>query len=212
MPLSNFNGNTFVAFLDISGFKELMKDKQLTVQALDWFYQSGFNAIRTQNRANTIEGIFVSDCGILFVRDINQSIPEQLDALLLVIKAINEKVLRYDIMLTTSVSYGHFSYQEKIEFQGIEKNPLHGLAYVDAFLDNETGKPKIQPGQCRILKDNLPETLNIDNPFIRKKGKHYFYYWNVQNSNRIDEFLYDYNDSYNQKYLGFKKALKKYQQ
>jgi len=28
MPISNFNGKTFVVFIDISGFKQLMKDEK----------------------------------------------------------------------------------------------------------------------------------------------------------------------------------------
>lgn len=209
MALSNFNGETFVAFIDISGFKELMKNNQKAIETLDHFYQAGYDALRPPNN---VDGLFVSDCGILFVRETNLPIEEQLEKLLSVVKSINEAVLQYDIMLTTSIAYGHFSYREKIEFQGIEKNQLHGFAYVKAFLDNEIGKPKIQPGQCRILEDDLPETLRIDNSHIRQKGRHYYYYWNVQDSNRIDEFLSDYNNSYNLKYLGIINSLKKYQQ
>ena len=65
----------------------------------------------------------------------------------------------HDFMLTTSIAYGKFRYQERIEFEGIEKNPIYGNAYISAFLDNENGKPKIQPGQCRIIKENLPNDI-----------------------------------------------------
>lgn len=207
MALLSFNGKTFVAFLDISGFKEKMKNNQEALETLNHFYQIGFDLLEGQK---DVEGIFISDCGILFVRETNCLISEQLDKLLTLVKSINKKVLEKDIMLTTSIAYGPFSYQEKIEFQGIEKNQIHGYAYLDAFLDNEKGLPKIQPGQCRILKKNLPNELVVDNPFIRKKSKHYYYYWNVNQPEEIDGFLIDYNDSYNQKYLGFERALKKY--
>ncbi len=208
MPLSNFSGDTFVAFIDISGFKELMKNNEKAIKALDHFYQAGYNALIP---TNSIEGLFISDCGVLYVKETSLSIEEQLEKLLFVVKSINETVLQYDIILTNSIAYGNFSYREKIEFQGIEKNPVYGGAYVKAFLDNEKGQPKIQPGQCRIIKDGLPENFNIDNSFIREKGRHYYYYWNIQDSDRIDEFLRDYNDSYNLKYLGIMNSLKKYQ-
>lgn len=209
MPLSNFNGNTLVAFIDISGFKELMKNNEKALNTLNKFYQAGYNSLLPPNN-NNIEGLFISDCGILFVKNTNLPEHMKLEKLLEVIKSINEAVLQDDILLTTSIAFGYFSYQQKIEFEGIEKNQLHGYAYVNAFLDNEVGKPKIQPGQCRILKNDLPENFSNNNPFIREKGKHYYFYWNVKDSNRIDEFLSDYNDSYNLKYMGIRNSLKKY--
>ncbi len=38
MPLTDYNGTTFVAFVDISGFKKMNRDK--AYQALDDFYLS----------------------------------------------------------------------------------------------------------------------------------------------------------------------------
>jgi len=46
MPVQNFSGETFVAFMDISGFKEMMKDKHQAVKALDRLYQTGFEFLR----------------------------------------------------------------------------------------------------------------------------------------------------------------------
>lgn len=212
MALENFNEETFVAFLDISGFKELMKNDQKAVEALNYLYQVGFDILKSQNSQNQIDGLFISDCGVLFVRNTGVSKNQQLEGLLEVIKSINKRLLQHDIMLTTSIAYGHFSYQEKIEFTGIEKNPIYGGAYVKAFLDNEVGQPKIQAGQCRLVKENLPTDIISNNTLIREKGKHFYYHWNVQNENQIDDFLKDYNDSYNLKYEGIKNALKKYVQ
>jgi hypothetical protein len=121
MPVQDFNGNTFVAFMDISGFKEMMKDRNQAIKSLDRLYQSGFNVLRDNNDIN---GFFISDCGILFVRNINVSIEQQLQSLLNVIENINRELLVEDIMLTTSISYGPFSYHRRIEFAGIEKNPI----------------------------------------------------------------------------------------
>lgn len=44
MPINNFNGNTFVAYMDISGFKELMK-QQRAVDAIKYFYSCGYEAL-----------------------------------------------------------------------------------------------------------------------------------------------------------------------
>jgi len=207
MPLLNFNGNTFVAFLDISGFKELMKDDQKAIEALNHLYQTGFDVLRGNN---DIAGVFISDSGVLFVKNSNINNNEKLEKILSVLQSINKRVLEHEIMLTTSIAYGHFSYMEKIEFQGIEKNQIYGSAYVRAFLDNENGNPKIQPGQCRLIKENLPEDLVVDEQFIRERGKHFYYYWNVRDQNNIDGFLNEYNNSYKLKYRGILEALKSY--
>ncbi len=223
MPINNYNGDTFVAFLDISGFKELMRNEKKAWKALDRLYQQGYEILRHQDNVCRVEGIFISDSGVLFVRRINQATPstsECLKSLLLLIKGINEKMREHDFMLTTSIAYGKFRYQERIEFEGIEKNPIYGNAYISAFLDNENGKPKIQPGQCRIVKENLPdnvvETLERrqnDEIFRMIRGrdgdnKHYYYYWMRNDPAEIESFEQKYNDAFNLKYAGMLKALK----
>ena len=162
MSVQNFNGNTFVAFTDISGFKEMMKgDGTRAIKALAKLNQAGFDSLNANTNVN---GFFISDCGILFVKNTDLSESEKLKAILKVIKEINKKLLSQDIMLTTSIAYGEFSYQQRIEFDGISKNPIYGNAYVSAFLDNETGTPKMQPGQCRIVTNNLNENEALLRP------------------------------------------------
>lgn len=60
MPIPDFDGSTFVAFTDISGFKQVMKEDQRAIRALARFYTCGFGVLR-QDRS--VHGIFVSDCG-----------------------------------------------------------------------------------------------------------------------------------------------------
>ena len=222
MPISNFNGETFVAFVDISGFQQLMKDEGKAWKALDKFYSCGYEVIRKNRQQNNIQvdGIFVSDSGILFARNCNNKI-ECLRAILRVVKELNERMLDDDFILTTSIAYGHFKYQERIEFEGIEKNPIYGNAYISAFLDNETGKPKIQPGQCRIVKQNLPDEIihfieNSNNDeilcMVEKRDndkKHYYFYWMVEAPGEIEQFEGEYTDAYTLKYAGMLKALKR---
>lgn len=225
MPINHFEGNTFVAFMDISGFKGLMKDKdkKKAWRALDRLYSSGFDVINSPGRH--VEGIFVSDCGILFVRNCEDKIAG-LKSLLDAIKTINESMLdkeksENNFMLITSIAYGGFKYQNRIVIEGIEKNAFCGKAYVDAFIDTEEGKPKIQPGQCRILKEKLPpEIMNeLDRDLqnddslklvkTRKSDKnHYYFYWMLENSSQIDNFEKQYIESYDLTYKGMIKALK----
>lgn len=165
MPLEEFHGETFVAFVDISGFKELMKNSEKAYKALDNFYQIGYRSLRSnlnQNHDNKIDGLLFSDCGILFSRfngenHVNQNFQQHLSALsnlLNIVKCISEEMIKNELMLTVSIAYGKFDYHERIDFSGMEKNCLLGNAYIKAYLDNEVGKPKLNPGQCRILINN----------------------------------------------------------
>lgn len=216
MPIGDFEGDTFVAFLDISGFKVLMRDEQRALKALDRFYKTGFSVLRGQNdqRNIRVEGLFISDSGILFVR--NGDTQQQLEAILDAIQKINKEMLKDDFMLTTSVAYGLFKYHERIEFTGIEKNAIYGGAYVKAFLDNEKGTPRIQPGQCRVVKKELPNRfadlpLNTNSPVLRKlkvDKNHFYFYWMVNHPEEIQRFEQRYNDAYNLKYKGMLMALK----
>lgn len=209
MPVQNFSGETFVAFLDISGFKELMKNTKRGLEALRLLYQAGYN---TLNNNTGVEGFFVSDSGILFVR--SGTVAEKLHKILSALKSINKLMLTKNYMLTTSIAYGHFDYHDKLEFDGIEKNPIYGYAYVQAFLDNETGIPKIQPGQCRLVKRNLPTELDLvhtDFNLLTEKendNKHYYYYWNLDSPDSIENFETKYKDAYQLKFAGMLEALK----
>lgn len=209
MPVNDFEGETFVAFLDISGFKEMMKDKSSAMTVLGMLYQTGFEVLMNHSDVN---GFFISDSGLLFARDLNSTLEGRLISLLKVIEEINRALLKNDIMLTTSVSYGYFNYCGRIEFSGIEKNPIYGNGYVSAFLDVEIGKPKIEPGQCRIVL--TPELRNIierANQFLWNrliiKGKHCYFYWMVNEAVEIPDFIERYENSYKLKYSGMLMAL-----
>lgn len=215
MPLTNFpEADTFVAYLDISGFKELMK-REKGWKALDTFYSSGYRALQ-ENK--TVEGLFVSDCGVLFVRDLTSPILKRLESLLETIKKVNRLMRENDIMLTTSISYGPFAYHNRIEFPGIEKNPVYGNAYVSAVYDNEEGRPKLDPLQCRVVKEGLPissDDFQLDNSYIFRLLKertndprHYYFYWMVDEEEEIAQFEELYTDSYELKYSGMLKAAK----
>jgi hypothetical protein len=216
MPLNDFTENTFVAYLDISGFKELMK-KDSAWKALDVFYSSGYHSLQ---RNRIVEGFFVSDCGVLFVRaneHYGRLLIDNLIALLNVIKEINRKMAEHDLMLRTSIAYGSFTYRNRIEFTGIEKNPIYGNAYLSAVLDNEETRPKIEPTQCRIVKKNLPlriEQFGQDNPITelimerRNDSEHYYFYWMLNSAEKVNAFETLFQDSYQLKYAGLLNAAK----
>lgn len=69
-------------------------------------------------------------------------------------------------MTTTSISYGHFSYHNRIEFEGILKQPIYG-----------NGTPKLEAGQCRIVLKNNEDIENYNIHLLKTTTKHYYHYW-----------------------------------
>jgi hypothetical protein len=212
MPLDDYEGMTFVAFTDISGFREMMLDRKKAIQALDAFYQAGFDILNHQTgRSGRVDGLFVSDCGVLFVRSADAGTQNALNLLLAVIESLNRRLLQAQVMLTTSVAYGQFSYHQRLEFPGIEKNPIYGNGYLDAYLDTNIGRPKIQPGQCRLVCRGLPDELAVSGSEGRlapRSGEHRYFYWMVSAPAGIPAFERQYGNAYLLKYKGMLDALR----
>jgi hypothetical protein len=188
MALEDFQADTFVAFTDIAGFTPMMRegDGRRAVRALDDFYSVGYATVRDQSReVIRVDGLFVSDCGILFVRGENATAVERFETLLHTVETIHRRCSERAVFLSTSIAWGPFSYHQRIEIPGIEKNPVYGSAYVHAFADNDSGTPKICPGECRVIRHDLP--LAILEHCNRRQGrfasrlratpKHFYFEW-----------------------------------
>lgn len=188
MPLEPYDGKTFVAFIDISGFKGMMQNRATAVAALDAFYQTGYDVLRTQRVGPQVDGLFVSDCGILFVRASTSPV-DDLTAILAVIEAINRRLLEASVMLTNSVAYGPFAYEQRLEFPGIRKDPIFGNAYLNAYLDNAGGIPKLRPGECRVVCEGLPAALAVrggpSRLLVKGRRRHRYFYWMVTEQEQI---------------------------
>ena len=65
MTIQAYHGNTFVAFIDISGFKAMMEDRERARDALSSFFQTGYPVLKEQRNVDEyrrVDGLFVSDC------------------------------------------------------------------------------------------------------------------------------------------------------
>jgi hypothetical protein len=226
MTIREYSGKTYVAFLDLSGFKEMMKRQEQAANALDRFYNTIYHVGRGFTRANIssrlleVNEIVVSDCAILFSRN-GEGEQDKIDGLRSVLSFI-QQVNRYlisstqSLMATCVVDYGNFRYEDRIEFDGIGKDCFVGQPYLNAFLDNELGSPRIQPGQCRLLRKNLPTNVEstTDMPLSLLHGsndqKYYYFYWMLDNLDVLQRFERDYRDTYQLKYTGMISVLKRY--
>lgn len=222
MSIPDYEGETYLAFLDISGFKKLMKEKKAQ-QALDSLHSHAFNII---DEYGDIIGILASDSCVLFVNkklELHEDTEYYLSLLLDKVKQMNRNLIKDGFMVTTSIAYGQFRYEKRIEFNRIEKNHFFGNAYVDAFLDNEHGNKKIKPGECRLLINTFPENIktllnnqeNLEMPLsgnslglLNKVGTYHYFYWMLKDSSDITNFKNKYTRAYESRYKLLKKLLK----
>jgi hypothetical protein len=186
MSVQPFHGKTFVAFMDIEGFKSMMGDGKRAPLALDAFYSAGYTVLKEhRGDAILVDGFFMSDCGVLFVRGENEASSIRLESICRIIQQIHQRTFKKTFQLTTSISWGDFSYDERIEFPGIEKNPIYGSAYVAAFVDSKA-HPKLYSSECRLKRDELLPPDIIDwciskqgavAERMRETPRHFYYDW-----------------------------------
>ena len=226
MPIRRYSGETYVAFLDVSGFKEMMKREARAKMALNKFYTTIYNVgrnfrnLNNQNELLEVDAVIISDCAVLFSRNIDpaQDKVKGMRSILRFIQQVNHRLIDSQpgppIMTTCSIAYGDFKYEDRIEFDSIRKDFFVGWPYVKAFLDNENGKPKIQPGQCRIMKKNLnlTERLPIHPPFslLEETNKYYYFHWMLNSLDDLKRFRQEYRDTYQLKFTGMISVLQKY--
>lgn len=205
MPVHPYAGDTFVAFMDISGFSNMMSDGDRAWHVLNRFYSAGFGVLRQQTQLDRahVEGFFISDSGILFVRATDtEAKTGSLTQLLGAVREMNVEMAKVDAMLTSSIAWGYFSYDERLQFAGIEKQALYGNAYVAAVLDNMKEAPAIQPGQCRIVRRHLPndvvdaiERHTAGLELVCKRGDdrdRFYHYWMLNSANDVAAFERNY--------------------
>lgn len=227
MPISFMGDNRFVAFIDLSGFKELMrKDKDCALKVIRRFFKIGFDITNpdAENSDRNIHGLFISDCCVIWsqaTNDTEESKFSQFELILKAVKDINHRVLmdslmkKKNIMLKSSVAFGEFEYIETRKHELIQKEMIFGDAYIRAYEDNSL---KLDPGLCRIVIDKkFPDSIKTkidqdrDSSFrislIMKKQSKYYYFWNCHSRNEIEDFWTEYLNSKNEVFKKMYAAL-----
>lgn len=233
MPVESYEGETYVAYLDISGFKELMKNQNKAKRALGKFYSTVYDVGSRFCSRNTpgfleVNAVLFSDCAVLFSKNSKQPTADDtnpiadniagLKSILSFIQQVNQALIlsrQEPIMTVCSIDYGEFKYEGRIEFTGIDKGFVIGKPFVNAFLDVEQGKPKIQPTECRLLIDNLRLNSNLlREPYplslLKSKDGHYYFYWMLPSLENARQFEEEFQDTYNLKYAGMIQVVQKY--
>jgi len=227
MPFSFMNDNRFVAFIDLSGFKELMrKDKDCALKVIRRFFKIVFDITNPDagNPDRNIQGLLISDCCVIWspvTNDTEESKFSQFDLILKAVQDINHGVLtdnlmkKKKIMLKSSVAFGEFKYIETHKHELIQKEMIFGDAYIRAYEDNSL---KLDPGLCRIVIDKkFPDSIkskieqdsdsNTRISLIVKKQSKYYYFWNCHSRNEIEDFWNEYLNSKNEVFKKMYAAL-----
>ncbi|MGD0978487.1 MAG: hypothetical protein ABR962_05025 [Candidatus Bathyarchaeia archaeon] len=214
--VGGYAGNTFVAFLDILGFRDLVEGNvSLAAQTLDKFYSTIYEACSNPisrriptdriSRNNPpvqpeSNAIVASDCAVIFSRNTEsgENMSNDLKCMLDFITTVNSNLVKPDpvpsILTICSIAYGWFVYEDRKESSYLKKNCFLGTPYMNAFSDSE--KMKKELGLCRLLKSNLPERarasiLTLNSLLVEENGNYYFY-WMLRNRSLLSAFLEQY--------------------
>lgn len=211
MPINSFAGDTYVAYSDLNGFKDMMRNHEQAGKALDKFYKTVY-ALKIKPEYSAIQSLAISDCTINFIGSINCR--EELPLVLSFLKELHTEMIRADYLITSSVAYGRFSYQERIELMGLDKNMIYGDAYLKAYLNNE----RCPTGSIVIIceeteKDSLARSAGEHAAFlrdIRRRARGLQFAWAVSSASEIDDFEGAYQDTYLLKYKGMISVYKEF--
>jgi hypothetical protein len=208
MPIEPFEGATWVAFIDVCGFKKMVPKPQKAKEALTKFYNTIYKVNRLYHenygldvRSVQINSLMVSDCAVIFVDSRARKIEdwavakaENLNVLLWAISTINRSLINPtngpQIMTTCAIDYGYFEYAKRNEDEHTEKNLFFGEAYLNAFLKTEDKKGlKSMPGYCRVIRRgfSVPPAHNVLLS-LKENGDCYDYFWMTVDPRQIDDF------------------------
>jgi hypothetical protein len=224
MSIPSYSGQTYVGYVDISGFKEMMKNKNKAKRVLDKFYSTTYDILYEMRSPGTpspaqMNAVVVSDCAILFLsrgrngssEDVDriEGLPVMLKFIQRMNRAFIDRSCGFPFMTTCSIAYGDFQYQNRNDLDYLRKNCMIGTSYVNAFLDSESNESRMLPGECRIIKGDLNLMPSQDPIFslLGSTSKYYYFYWMLENSRDIEPFKQKYKNTWEGTYERLLKLL-----
>jgi hypothetical protein len=216
MPIDNFFGDTFVAFLDICGFKKMVSDSEngKAASALNEFFGAVY---KEATKSVGIYCVAVSDCAIAFVGKRQLEGPTaacvdscstdndlaRLNSMLEFVRHVSESMIDQDVAISGSIAYGSLQFMKRYEGERTVKALFLGRAYLEAYNDFENGRPKLKPGQIRIVKSQKTKEL-VDSPtsfgrelsLVKSGPRGYYFYWMLNDigvRGEIDRLVREYS-------------------
>jgi hypothetical protein len=148
----------------------MMKNRQEAYEALNYLFNSVYTLLRDRQ---LIKGLAVSDCVISWATD------ERLDSIVDFVGSLHRKMIHRRYLMRTTIAYGQFEFQQRIQLMNLGKQMIWGGAYLVAYLGNE----KVKPGSIGFLdRQNIPNTEAslCDWRWKRRSSKNgtlHEYYW-----------------------------------
>jgi hypothetical protein len=155
----------------------------------------------------------------MWIKNCENNRKSSLEIILGNIQKLNKNMIANDILLTASIAYGRFKYVPKPETSSLGKKFLYGDSYLDAYQDNESGSPRIKPGECRVISNEIISEIltNLDHDLysplklLQKKNKtekrHIYFYWMLNDLSDKDRFNKEYNNAYESRYASIKRLI-----
>lgn len=150
-PNLKFKGETYVAFSDLCGFEDMMKDPEKAYKALDHLFESVFE-IQQNNRS--VKALAVSDCVTAWVGS-RHSRESRLKQILRFVEDPNIRMASHRYLMRTTIAWGDFEYEERIQLHNLQKSMIRGGAYLSAYVNNN----KAGVGKILLLNNQAEERL-----------------------------------------------------
>lgn len=184
------SGQTYVAFSDLFGFKEMMKDRKEAYEALNYLFNSACALLQGNDN---VKGLAVSDCVISWAVD------SHLENIKDFISNLHNKMIKKRYLMRTTIAFGEFRYEDRIELSNLSKEMIWGGAYLTAYLANE----KAEIGSIVLVDDGLAETVQRPNEGMwrkTKKPRGWEYFWSVDNPEQIERLIKKRKESHRGRY------------
>lgn len=184
----------YVAFLDILGFKNKLRDlKQNEARFLIGnFSGTIFDIFNRYNFRDKINGYIVSDSLILYSNDIER---ESLHTLIELIREIcKSEFTKNGILMRGAIAKGEFDKVPAVELPELKKQLIVGQAYVDAYLLENSVKVLGINLSEDVYEDisNMDIIIDVTEEKLDKKTCYLFRYINSEfliNKNNMRQFV-----------------------
>lgn len=190
-PNLTFNGQTYVAFSDLCGFKTMMKNRDDAYNALDVLFRFTYE-LSEQNK--NVQAIAVSDCVISWAID------GQLQSMIEFTSGLHKKMIERRFLMQTAIAFGEFRYERRIELPNLQKGMMVGGAYLSAYVEHHN----VAEGGIVLFKgidgsDEKPE-YRADLWERSQKPRGWEYFWSASDSSRIRRIKTERRKADNAKY------------
>jgi hypothetical protein len=178
--LVDFDGETWVAFSDLCGTRAMYRtNPKKAAEALDEFYNAVYAVQRAQGE---VSALAVSDCAVFWVHGVDRGgrTRQMLAGLLERLKRLHRQMVDGRYLVRTTVAYGHFRYQRRLEIPRLRKDMIVGGAYLDAYAAND----RVRKGAIFVLRPqdgaDWPDCAGRCSPFLcgsQRAKKREFVWW-----------------------------------